>query len=409
MVAVVERPRQDNWVVGLLSSGHFLSHFYYMTLPAMFPLLKVEFGVSYAELGLAMTAYAVLGGFAQAPVGFLVDNLGPRRVLLAGLGLNAVAVMLIGFVDAYWVLLVLAMFAGLGNSVFHPADYAIISGSIGESRLGRAYSVHTFSGFLGGACAPVAMLVLVGLSDWRTAFITVGLIGVAVWAVMALRSGVLVGESQSESQSDNAAAPERSGIRLLMTPPVLLFLVFFIAYGMVSGGLVAFTVSGLMNLHGLSLDWANAALTGHLFGVVGGAAAAGFIADRFRRHGITAAGALLIAMVFVLAPALTGVQSGPVLVAIMVAVGFGLGAVLVPRDLMVRAMTPPGQTGKVFGFIFVGFAVGSGLTPLLFGWLLDTGRPAMIFVLGALFIVLALAAILMAHRLTPRLTGELNT
>ena len=57
-------------------------------------------------------------------------------------------------------LMVLAVFAGLGNSVFHPADYAILAGSIGEKRLGRAYSMHTFSGFLGGACAPVGMLGL---------------------------------------------------------------------------------------------------------------------------------------------------------------------------------------------------------------------------------------------------------
>jgi MFS family permease len=174
MEVVIAQSRKDGWVIGLISAGHFLSHFYYLTLPPMFPLLKAEFSVSYVELGLAMTAYALLGGLIQVPVGFLVDHLfGARKVLLAGLGLTALAVTLIGFVHVYWALLVLAVIAGIGNSVFHPADYTILSSSIGERRLGRAFSIHTFFGFLGTACAPPVMLALSGWLGWRLAFIGV--------------------------------------------------------------------------------------------------------------------------------------------------------------------------------------------------------------------------------------------
>ncbi|NKB58044.1 MAG: MFS transporter [Alphaproteobacteria bacterium] len=402
MEAVVERPRHDSWIIGLISTGHFLSHFYYLALPAMFLFLKEEFGVSYAELGLAMTAYSLLGGLVQAPVGFMVDHFGPRRVLLVGLGLNAVAVSLIGFADAYWILLVLAVIAGLGNSVFHPADYSILSGSISEGRLGRAFSIHTFSGFLGGACAPLTMLAIAGFSDWRTAFIATGLVGVAVWAVMLVRSDMFVGESASTKKTAPNGTTDKRGMRLLMTAPVLLFLGFFIFYGMASGGLVAFTASSLINLHGLSVDLANTALTGHLFGVVGGIFFAGLIVDRFNRHGITAAGAMILATAFVLLPLVAGLPH-IALIAIMIVVGIGLGLVLPPRDLMVREMTPPGQTGKVFGFVFVGFAVGSGLTPLFFGWLLDAGMPHMVFVIAAAFMAIALCSITAARKLSRRL------
>ncbi len=401
MVSVAARPHNDGRVMGLLSAGHFLSHFYFLALPPMFPLLKAEFGVSYVELGLAMTSYNLLGGFAQAPVGFLVDRFGPRRMLLAGLGLNALAVLLIGFAGAYWILLVLAVFAGLGNSVFHPADYAIMSGSIREENMGRAFSVHTFSGFLGGACAPVTMLALASLTDWRTAFIAIGAAGLAVWAVMVLRGGVLVGESQAAPAKDGEPG-RQSGMALLTSPPVLLYLGFFVAYGMASGGLSSFTVIGLIELQGLSLNLADLALTGHLFGVVGGVVMGGFVVGRFRRHGITAAVALLVAMGFVLLPAMLGLP-GLALVAIMTVVGLGMGAVLPPRDLMIRAMIPAGQTGKVFGFVFVGYAVGAGLTPLFFGWLLDRGSPALVFLLTAVFLVAALAAITLARRLSSRM------
>ncbi|MBT7664874.1 MAG: MFS transporter, partial [Rhodospirillaceae bacterium] len=178
---------QERSVVGLISIGHFFSHFYGLALPPLFPILKAEFGVSYIELGFAMMAYGLLGGLIQAPVGFLVDNLGPRRVLLFGLGLNAVAILLMGFVDQYWMLLLFAVIAGLGNSVFHPADYAILSNKIHTDRLGRAFSVHTFSGFLGGACAPVAILALAGLTDWRTALIASGVAGLAALGLLISR------------------------------------------------------------------------------------------------------------------------------------------------------------------------------------------------------------------------------
>jgi MFS family permease len=389
-------PKEDSWAISMLSAGHFLSHYYFLALPPVFPLLKAEFGVSYTELGLAMTSYNLLGGLAQAPVGFLVDRLGPRRVLIVGLGLNAAAITLMGFVDAYWMLLALAVVAGLGNSVFHPSDYAIMSGSIGESRLGRAFSIHTFSGFLGGACAPLGMLAIAGIAGWRAALITAGLAGLVVMAVMMVKGGVMVGETR---RARPMGIGGRSGLHLLFTAPVLLFLCFFIAYGMAAGGLAAFTVSGLINLHGIGLDWANTALTGHLFGVVAGIAIAGVIADRFRRHGITAAGALILACVFVLVPVAFTLPE-VALVVVMIVVGLGLGAVLPPRDLMVRAMTPPGETGKVFGFVFVGYAIGASLTPLLFGWFLDTGQPAMVFVLTAVFVAVALTAITLARRLS---------
>ncbi len=400
-------PVRERWTVSLISAGHFLSHFYGLALPPLFPLLKAEFGVSYTELSLAMTAYAFLGGLIQAPVGFLVDRLGPRRVLLVGLGLIAASMLLMGFASDYWMLLVLAVLAGLGNSVFHPADYAILSGSIDDRRLGRAFSIHTFSGFLGGACAPVAMLTLASLTDWRMALIVFGLAGLVTMAAMMWRYDVLAGENEAapattanETQQAKTGKTPR-GSHLLLTAPVLLFLCFNILYGMASGGLLAFTVSALMNLHGLDLDLASAALTGHLFGVVGGILLAGIIADRYSAHHIAAAGAMLLAAAATVLPALLS-PSGVVLVAIMILSGIGLGAVLPPRDLMVRALTPPGETGKVFGFVFVGYSVGISAVAVLFGWLLDGGMPSLVFTLSAAFAILALIAITAAHALTPR-------
>jgi MFS family permease len=386
---------RERWTLTLISIGHFFSHYYGLVLPPLFPFLKAEFGVSYIELGFAMTAYGLLGGIMQSPIGFLVDRIGPHTVLLAGLGLNACAVLLMGLVGSYWILLALAVLAGLGNSVFHPADYAILNGAIRENKLGRAFSIHTFSGFLGGACAPVSVLVLAQWTDWQTALIATGVAGLVALAVMTWHRALLGSEIQRDAsdaadETDSAEIqPTLSGVRLLLSAPVLLFLLFFILYGMSSGGLIAFTVSGLVELHGISLEQANTALSGHLFGVVGGILLAGAVVDRFPRHLLTAAIALLVAAAAVSLPLIVP-SSGALLIGLMAVCGVGLGAVLPARDLMLRALTPPGEFGKVFGFVFVGYSIGLSVAPILFGWFLDNDQPKLVFLFAAVFAVLAL-------------------
>ena len=402
---IVERER---WVNGLIGAGHFMSHYFLLALPPLFPLLKTEFSVTYLELGLAMTCYNLLGGVLQAPVGFLVDRFGPQRVLFLGMGLNSIGILLIGFTEAYWVLLLLAVFAGIGNSVFHPADYAILSGSVDSKRLGKAYSSPTFSGFLGGACAPIGILAVVQFFDWRLALITAGFVGLFVLGLMILKRDVLRGEGKEFGLEKSTLGPTKSkkfsGLRLILSTPVILFLFYFILYGMAGGGLTAFTVSSLINLHGIGLDLANGALTGYLFGIVGGIIAGGLFADRFPHHIVTSMVGLGLVPFAVLASALLSLPAYAFLFTLTLA-GIGMGVILPARDLMIRKIVPPGDSGKVFGFIFVGYSIGGSLAPLLYGWILDLGEAAMVFHVSASFALLALVAVVLASLASPKMAS----
>ena len=242
------------------------------------------------------------------------------------------------------------------------------------------------------------MLALVALFDWRTALIATGAVGLAIFTIMAFRREVLIGEG---AETMELKLPENGGIGLLFTAPVLLFLAFFTLYGMASGGLLAFTVSGLIDLHRLQLSVANTALTAHLFGVVAGILLAGIIADRYPRHIVTAALALILGTVASMIPMFGGL-SDITLIAIMALAGIGLGAVLPPRDLMLRTLTPAGQTGKVFGFVFVGYSLGVSISPLMLGAFLDAGLPAMVFLTSATFALLSLFAIYAAYLSSPK-------
>ena len=157
--------------IGLVSGAHLYSHYYLLLLPPLFPLLKETFGVGYLELGWSITVLNIVTGLLQAPAGFLVDKVGARTLLIAALIVESLAFCVIGLVPVYWVLIAMMVVAGCANAIYHPADYAILNASVGEKHMGRAFSVHTSAGFLGGFLAPVTAGVLAKWVGWEMAIV----------------------------------------------------------------------------------------------------------------------------------------------------------------------------------------------------------------------------------------------
>jgi FSR family fosmidomycin resistance protein-like MFS transporter len=393
------RPAGNAKVIALISSGHFLSHFYILLLPPLFPILKDVYGVGFTELGLAITAFSLTTGFTQAPVGFLVDRYGARGILIAGVVLESVAIALIGVFPVYAALVALLVFAGLANAVYHPADYAIMSASVATDRMGRAFSIHTFAGYLGAALAPVTMITLMNWTDWRTALVVCGIFGVVVAAVMALNSDVLLNATSSRvDASEQQGVPHHSGLRLLFSLPILMGLLFFTGISMAGHGISDFSVSVLHLVHGAPLVEAGVVLSAYLFASPIGVLLGGWVADRTPHHDRFAALCFVVITIamFTVAAADWSLQAIAVLFAVA---GLANGLVAPSRDMMIRSVTPPGEMGKVFGFVSIGYNIGGVVAPVMFGYLLDHADPGLLFwMVGAISLSTVATVLLTGHR-----------
>jgi MFS family permease len=371
-------PRHDRRVISLIGTAHFFSHFYIIILPPLFPLLRDVYEVSYTALGLALAVLNGVTGLTQAPVGFLVDRFGPRTLLVAGLALFSLATGLIGLFPSYPMLLALMVLAGLGNSVFHPADYAILSSAVDQERMGRAFSIHTFGGHAGFALAPPTIVFLTGAFDWRIALALAAAPGLVVSLLLAL-SGDLRRTAAGPARV-GAARPARglAGVRLLLSGPILMALLFFAMLAVSNGGYTSFSVAAIASLYQVPLAQANLPLTLYLACSAVGVLAGGWVADRTPQHHLVVGGSfLLVALASALIPKLLPPLA--VTAGLFALAGFFSGLVAPSRDMMVRAVTPPGASGKVFGFVTTGFNVGGIAAPLLFGAVLDYGDPGMVF------------------------------
>ena len=389
--------RSDTLVIGLTGLAHLLSHFYQIALAPLFPLLRDEFGVSYTALGLIVSLFYGVSGVCQAFVGILVDRYGADRLLLFGITTMATAVLLMGLVPAYWLLLPLAVVAALGNSVFHPADLSILSAKVSPQRIGRAFGIHGFGGTCGYFLSPVVIYYgVASFAGWRAGLVTAGAIGWLVALLMFRFRAVL--RVPAAARSAGKTVPSLAFYGALVTNlPLMAAFCYFVLIAAALIGVQNFSVPALVELYHPPLYLATAGLTGYLGGSAAGILAGGELADRFPRHALIATVGLALGAAFMACVAVLPLSMSAVIV-LLSAAGFCVGGTNPSRDILVRAATPPGATGKVFGFVYSGLDLGGALAPILFGWLMDGGQFRAVFAAVAAMYVIAILSVLQLKR-----------
>lgn len=393
--------RREISLIAILTGGHFFSHAYQVLLAPLFAIIAIELKVSYIELGAILSAYSLASFIFQIPTGMLVDKFGPRWFLLGGLTFISSCIVLMGLSHSYWPLVLLSFLAGMGDSVFHPSGYKIMSARIREENLGKAYAVHNFSGYVGWFAVPLSMTFLAGLYGWRGAVIVAGLLGLAMAAILFLNRNLL--------NSDSFPSPENSIVEeiakednealgrwaMMVSLPMLMLLVFYATTSMANSGIRGFSPVILPKLYGMSDFAANFSLTMWFGGSMAGVLLGGIVADKFKRFDLVASMGYITGAVVI---ALVGFQifSDLAVPYAYLFGGFMIGVISPSRDMMVRTIAPPERMGQAFSFVSMGFGVGGFVGPIIFGWVLDNSSAEFVFLAGAGMLLVALGVALCA-------------
>ena len=367
--------RSDATIISLVGFAHGTSHFFHFVIPPLFPWLMREFALSFTQVGAIMSTFYVVSGIGQALAGFAVDRFGGMRVLYSGVALLCVGGLAYASAQSYPMLLVAAAIAGVGNCVFHPADYTIMNRRVSTPRLGHAFSVHGLSGNLGWAAAPVFVIAIAGTYGWRAACVGASIVGMLALGFLLARRGDL--DDASLLMPGEPAKRPGGSFAFLGVGVVWLCFAFFLLSVMAFGALQNFSPPLLERTYGVSLAFATSALTAYLLGSAAGTAAGGFFAVGGEREEWRVAASLSCAALCAIALASVLVPGWSV-VALMGLMGFGVGFIGPSRDMLVRRAATSrfgtGAFGRVYGFVYSGIDAGLALAPLAFGPLMDAGR-----------------------------------
>lgn len=357
-----------------------------------------EYSLSYTQVGALMTVFFTVSGTGQALAGVFVDRWGAHRVLCLGISLLAASGFLVAAAPAVWGLYLAAFVAGLGNSVFHPADFSLLNHRVSQARLGHAFSAHGLSGNLGWVAGPLIMTTTATALGWRTAGLAAGLVGCTSVATLWWRRRDLSDALDEQAHEHGEHRKKDSAVSwfgLLKLPLTWVAFAFFFFSTLVLGALENFAPSMLRDLYGLSLAAATSGLTFYLVGGAAGLVVGGFLVSSGKGQekvvGLCFLGSAVLALLlaFAVAPSWS-------VIGLMAAMGFGVGIASPSRDMLVRKSTVArlhkGAFGRIYGLVYSGADVGLATAPLIFGLLMDARKPRLVFAGVSVALVVAIVA-----------------
>ncbi len=368
---------RSEWkIVSIVGAAHFFSHFFFTSIPLTFPLLREAYSVGYAELGFGYAVFSAATLLLQTPLGFLVDRYGARWFLVAGVIIEAIALLLLGVFETYGAFLWLMGIAGIANAVYHPCDYSILTKCIRSARLGRAFSIHTFCGQSGAITGPVILVMVSFGIHWSNGFMICGAVGLVIALALVTNLGTLSVATSELGNTKIGVSSSRSS--LLLSAPVILGWLFFLGFSMSSVGIYDFGVASFIEIYAVDIATAGVIIWIFLVADAVGILTAGIFAHRWKRQELVVINSFLAITACMFFIVIVPMPLFALAIPLGVA-GFFWGFIAPSRDIIISSVAPQQDMGKVFGLVTTGFNAGGIIGPPMFGYLLDSGDPYAIF------------------------------
>ena len=358
-------------VLAAISFCHLLNDMLQSLLPAIYPILKTKFALSFVQIGLITLTYQIVASLLQPVIGNATDRRPQPYSLAIGMGFTLLGMLLLGLAGSFAVILLAAALVGIGSAVFHPESSRVARMASG-GRYGLAQSVFQVGGNTGGSLGPLlAAFIVVPFGQPSIAWFSLAALAAMV---VLLRVGhwyrrhrPLAGASGAP-RHDRPVSRERTRVAL----GILLVLIFSKFFYLASLG--NYYTFFLIQKFGVSVEQAQLYLFLFLGAVAAGTIIGGPVGDRIGRKRVIW-WSILGVLPFTLAlPYATLWLTAVLSVVIGVILASAMPAILVYAQELV-----PERVGLVSG-LFFGFAFGmGGLGAAVLGALADRAGIAFVY------------------------------
>lgn len=342
-----------NRVLLAATFGHFSVDMYSGMVPLILLALTEPLKLSYAQIGFVSMAYSLAGSLSQPPFGWLGDRRGARPMAVLGVAAIAMTVGVMRFVDNYWVLLTLAIIAGLGSGAFHPQG-ATLAAQTSTAQRGSAASIFMLGGNSGYAFGPIFGAAVFGLT---------GAMMPETLAFLGLLQAALIFWLLAERQRQFKAGTSGKVMAATTMAPiaVIVILTLVIFFRSWTSSAVSTYVPQVFKTFGFSNAEAGAILSAVLFPLAIGGLIGGTLSDKVGRRQV------LIVSTAISGPALWLLfqSTGAMAYVWAVVLGASIGASFPVTLVMAQSLVPRGlglMSGIVLGFNFISGAVGVAIS-----------------------------------------------
>jgi FSR family fosmidomycin resistance protein-like MFS transporter len=376
-------------IILALSFSHLLNDMIQSLVPALYPMLKESYGLSFAQIGLITLTMQAVSSLLQPAVGYFADRRPLPHPLAIGMGVTLVGLWLLASADSYPLLLIAATLVGAGSAVFHPEASRVARMASG-GRHGLAQSLFQVGGNVGSATGPI-LAAFVVLPRGQG---SIGWFSVAALLAMAVLFAVGNWHWRERAAPRRSPAASASGRPLLSRRKVgwslaiLLALVFSKSFYQTSLG--NYYTFYLMEKFGVSIEGAQIYLFVFLAAVALGTLIGGPVGDRIGRKPVIW-GSILGVIPFTLAMPHVGLMWTAIL-----SVVIGLTLASASSAIIVYAIDlVPGKVGTIAG-LFFGLSFGlAGVGAALLGGLADMTSIDFVFQLCAFLPLIGLLTVLL--------------